>query len=90
MLKSSDSHHNGERAMPKTAKQFTKTKKTGETKMANKERTTIMIDRELLAEAQNTAARIGIPLAVAGSTSKFLRYLLQDFNAKNPKHPKKA
>ena len=52
-----------------------------------KERTTIMIDRELLAEAQNTAARIGIPLVVAGSTSKFLRYLLQDFNAKNPKHP---
>ena len=65
-------------------------KKTGETKMANKERTTIMIDRELLTEAQNTAARIGIPLVVAGSTSKFLRYLLQDFNAKNPKHPKKA
>ena len=55
-----------------------------------KERTTIMIDRELLAEAQNTAARIGIPLVVAGSTSKFLRYLLQDFNAKNPKQPKKA
>ena len=55
-----------------------------------KERTTIMIDRELLAEAQNTAARIGIPLVVAGSTSKFMRYLLQDFNAKNPKHPKKA
>ena len=54
------------------------------------ERTTIMIDRELLAEAQNTAARIGIPLFIAGSTSKFLRYLLQDFNAKNPKHPKKA
>ena len=54
------------------------------------ERTTIMIDRELLAEAQNTASRIGIPLVVAGSTSKFLRYLLQDFNAKNPKHPKKA
>ena len=54
-----------------------------------KERTTIMIDRELLAEAQDTAARIGIPLVVAGSTSKFLRYLLQDFNAKNPKHPKK-
>ena len=58
--------------------------------MAIKERTTIMIDRELLAEAQNTAARIGIPLAVAGSTSKFMRYLLQDFNAKNPKHSKKA
>lgn len=74
----------------KTAKQFTTTKKTGETQMAIKERTTIMIDRELLAEAQNTAARIGIPLAVAGSTSKFLRYLLQDFNAKNPKHPNKA
>lgn len=55
-----------------------------------KERTTIMIDRELLAEAQNTAARIGIPLKVAGSTSKFLRYLLQDFNAKNPKNAKKA
>ena len=53
-----------------------------------KERTTIMIDRELLAEAQNTAARIGIPLVVAGSTSKFMRYLLQDFNSKNPKHPK--
>ena len=31
--------------------------------MAIKERTTIMIDRELLAEAQNTAARIGIPFA---------------------------
>ena len=58
--------------------------------MAIKERTTIMIDRELLAEAQNIAARIGIPLAVAGSTSKFLRYLLQDFNAKNQKHTKKA
>lgn len=58
--------------------------------MAIKERTTIMIDRELLTEAQNTAARIGIPLAVAGSTSKFLRYLLQDFKEKNPKHPKKA
>ena len=58
--------------------------------MANKERTTIMIDRELLTEAQNTAARIGIPLKVAGSTSKFLRYLLQDFNAKNQKHPKKV
>ena len=58
--------------------------------MAIKERTTIMIDRELLAEAQNTAARIGIPLVVAGSTSKFLRYLLQDFNAKNQKHPKKV
>lgn len=55
--------------------------------MAIKERTTIMIDRELLAEAQNTAARIGIPMVVAGSTSKFLRYLLQDFNSK--KHPKK-
>ena len=53
-------------------------------KMA-KERTTIMIDRELIAEAQNTAARIGIPLVVAGSTSKFLRYLLQDFIEKNPK-----
>ena len=37
-----------------------------------------------------TAKLIGIPLVVAGSTSKFLRYLLQDFNAKNPKHPKKA
>lgn len=58
--------------------------------MAIKERTTIMIDRELLDEAKNTAARIGIPLAVAGSTSKFLRYLLQDFKEKNPKHPKKA
>ena len=55
-----------------------------------KERTTIMIDRELLAEAQNTAARIGIPLVVAGSTSKFLRYLLHDFNAKHPKPAKKA
>lgn len=58
--------------------------------MAKKERTTIMIDRELLAEAQNTAARIGIPLVVVGSTSKFLRYLLQDFNAKNPPKNKKA
>ena len=58
--------------------------------MANKERTTIMIDRELLAEAQNTAARIGIPLVVAGSTSKFLRYLLQAFNAKHPNPSKKA
>lgn len=58
--------------------------------MANKERTTIMIDRELLTEAQNTAARIGIPLFIAGSTSKFLRYLLQDFNAKNPPKNKKA
>lgn len=58
--------------------------------MAIKERTTIMIDRELLAEAQNAAARIGIPLVIAGSTSKFLRYLLQDFNAKNPKNAKKA
>ena len=58
--------------------------------MANKERTTIMIDRELLAEAQNTAARIGIPLVIAGSTSKFLRYLLQDFNAKHPNPSKKA
>lgn len=58
--------------------------------MANKERTTIMIDRELLTEAQNTAARIGIPLVIAGSTSKFLRYLLQDFNAKNPPKNKKA
>ena len=58
--------------------------------MANKERTTIMIDRELLTEAQNTAARIGIPLVIAGSTSKFLRYLLQDFNAKYPKPAKKA
>jgi hypothetical protein len=57
--------------------------------MAKKERTTIMIDRELFTEAQNTAARIGIPLVVAGSTSKFLRYLLQDFNAKNqPKNKK--
>ena len=58
--------------------------------MANKERTTIMIDRELLAEAQNTAARIGIPLVIAGSTSKLLRYLLQDFNAKHPNPSKKA
>lgn len=58
--------------------------------MANKERTTIMIDRELLTEAQNTAARIGIPLVIAGSTSKFLRFLLQDFNAKHPKTAKKA
>lgn len=58
--------------------------------MAIKERTTIMIDREILAEAQNTAARIGIPPVVAGSTSKFLRYLLQDFNAKNQKLHKKA
>lgn len=58
--------------------------------MAIKERTTIMIDRELLSEAQNTAARIGIPPVVAGSTSKFIRYLLQDFNAKNPKRHKKA
>ena len=49
-----------------------------------------MIDRELLAEAQNTAARIGIPLVIAGSTSKFLRYLLQDFNAKHPNPAKKA
>ena len=58
--------------------------------MANKERTTIMLDRELLTEAQNTAARIGIPLVIAGSTSKFLRYLLQYFNAKNPPKNKKA
>ena len=58
--------------------------------MATKERTTIMIDRELLAEAQNNAARIGIPLVIAGSTSKFLRYLLQDFNNKNPPKNKKA
>ena len=58
--------------------------------MAIKERTTIMIDREPLAEAQNTAARIGIPLVVAGSTSKFLHYLLQDFNAKHPNPSKKA
>ena len=72
----------------KTAKTNITTKRSR--KMAIKERTTIMIDRELLAEAQNTAARIGIPLAVAGSTSKFLRYLLQDFNAKNQKHHKKA
>lgn len=55
-----------------------------------KERTTIMIDRELLAEAQNTAARIGIPMVVAGSMSKFLQYLLKDFNAKNPPKNKKA
>lgn len=57
--------------------------------MAIKERTTIMIDRELLTEAKNTAARIGIPIVVAGSTSKFLRYLLQDFNSKKQKLPKK-
>lgn len=55
--------------------------------MAIKERTTIMIDRELLAEAQKTAARIGIPLFIAGSTSKFLRYLLQDFTRRST--PKK-
>ena len=41
--------------------------------MSIKERTTIKIDRELLAEAQNTAARIGIPQVVAGRTSTFLR-----------------
>ena len=52
--------------------------------MAIKERTTIMIDRELLAEAQRTAARKGVPIGVAGSTSKFIRFLLQDYCARNP------
>ena len=52
--------------------------------MAIKERTTIMIDRELLAEAQRTAARKGVPMVVAGSTSKFIRFLLQDYCARNP------
>lgn len=46
------------------------------------ERTTIMIDRELLAEAQRTAARKGVPMGVAGSTSKFIRFLLQDYCAR--------
>ena len=52
--------------------------------MAIKERTTIMIDRELLAEAQRTAAKKGVSMTVAGNTSKFIRFLLQDYCARNP------
>lgn len=48
------------------------------------ERTTITIDRDLLIEAQRTAARKGVPMVVAGSTSKFIRFLLQDYCARNP------
>jgi len=48
------------------------------------ERTTITIDRDLLIEAQRTAARKGVPMGVAGNTSKFIRYLLQDYCARNP------
>ena len=48
------------------------------------ERTTITIDRDLLIEAQRTAARKGVPMGVAGSTSKFIRFLLQDYCARNP------
>lgn len=48
------------------------------------ERTTITIDRDLLIEAQRTAARNGVPMGVAGSTSKFIRFLLQDYCARNP------
>ena len=54
----------------------------GEIQMA--ERTTITIDRDLLIEAQRTAARKGVPMGVAGSTSKFIRFLLQDYCARNP------
>ena len=47
-------------------------------------RTTITIDRDLLIEAQRTAARKGVPMGVAGSVSKFIRFLLQDYCARNP------
>lgn len=47
------------------------------------ERTTVIIDRELLVEAQRIAAFKGAPMSVAGNVSKFLRYLLQDYCARN-------
>jgi len=48
------------------------------------ERTTVMIDRDLLVDAQRTASKKGVSMAVAGNTSKFIRYLLQDYCARNP------
>lgn len=48
------------------------------------DRTTITIDKKALTEAQRAAAANGVPLNIAGNTSKFIRFLLQDYCARNP------
>lgn len=54
------------------------------------ERTTVLIDRKLLAEAQRMAAIKGVPMSVAGSVSKFFRHLLAEYCAKKESEHKKG
>ena len=45
-------------------------------------RINVMLDREALEKAQRKAAKAGIDPATAGSTSAFIRWLIDEFNRK--------
>ena len=44
-------------------------------------RINVMLDREALEKAQRKAAKAGIDPATAGSTSAFIRWLIDQYNA---------
>ena len=43
-------------------------------------RVNVMLDRDALEKAQRKAAKSGIAPAIAGSTSAFIRWLIDEFN----------
>lgn len=43
-------------------------------------RVNVMLDREALEKAQRKAAKAGIDPAIAGSTSAFIRWLIDQYN----------
>ena len=43
-------------------------------------RVNVMLDRDALEKAQRKAAKAGINTAIAGSTSAFIRWLIDEYN----------
>ena len=43
-------------------------------------RVNVMLDRDALEKAQSKAAKAGINPAIAGSTSAFIRWLIDEYN----------
>lgn len=46
------------------------------------QRTNLMLDREALEKAQRKAAKAGVNPGIAGSTSAFVRWLIDNYNKK--------
>ena len=46
------------------------------------QRTNVMLDRESLEKAQRKAAKAGVNPGIAGSTSAFIRWLIDNYNKK--------